>query len=236
MINGLIGKKLGMTQLFDQDGNIIPVTVVEAGPCFVLKLIDSPVKIALGFNPLKESRLAKPRLGLFKKIGVVPLKTIREFRSTDNKDYKVGQEIKADLFKAGDFVTVTGTSIGKGFQGGMKRWNWVGGPASHGSMHHRRVGSIGASSDPSRVLRGTHMPGHMGMEQVTVENLRVMQVDLDHNLLMLRGAVPGPKNSLVSINRSRKKAFKSLEEKKAVVAVKRNPMKQSKAKATGKGK
>ena len=236
MINGLIGKKLGMTQLFDQDGNIIPVTVVEAGPCFVLKLIDSPTKIALGFNPAKESRLSKPRLGLFKKIGVPPLRTIREFRSTDNKDYKVGQEIKADLFKAGDFVTVTGTSIGKGFQGGMKRWNWVGGPASHGSMHHRRVGSIGASSDPSRVLRGTHMPGHMGMEQVTVENLRVMQVDLDNNLLMLRGAVPGPKNSLVSINRSRKKAFKSLDEKKAVVAIKRNPMKQSKAKAAGKGK
>jgi len=236
MISGLIGKKLGMTQIFDADGNIIPVTVVEAGPCFVLKLIDSPLKIALGFNPIKESRLTKPRLGLFKKIGVAPLKTIREFRSTDNKDYKVGQEIKADIFKAGDFVTVTGTSIGKGFQGGMKRWNWSGGPAAHGSMHHRRVGSIGASSDPSRVLRGTHMPGHMGMDQVTVENLRVMQIDQDQNLLMLQGAVPGHKNSLITINRSRKKAFKSLEEKKAVVAIKRNPMKQSKAKAAGKGK
>ena len=225
-----------MTQIFDQDGNIIPVTVVEAGPCFVLKLIDSPLKIALGFNPVKESRLTKPRLGLFKKIGVAPLRTIREFRSTDNKDYKVGQEIKADIFKPGDFVSVTGTSIGKGFQGGMKRWNWSGGPAGHGSMHHRRVGSIGASSDPSRVLKGTHMPGHMGMDQVTVENLRVMQIDQDHNLLMLRGAVPGHKNSLITINRSRKKAFKSLEEKKAVVAIKRNPMKQSKAKVAGKGK
>ncbi len=236
MISGLIGKKLGMTQIFDQDGNIIPVTVVEAGPCFVLKLIDSPLKIALGFNPVKESRLTKPRLGLFKKIGVAPLRTIREFRSTDNKDYKVGQEIKADIFKPGDFVSVTGTSIGKGFQGGMKRWNWSGGPAGHGSMHHRRVGSIGASSDPSRVLKGTHMPGHMGMDQVTVENLRVMQIDQDHNLLMLRGAVPGHKNSLITINRSRKKVFKSLEEKKEVVAIKRNPMKQSKAKVAGKGK
>jgi len=225
-----------MTQIFDQDGNIIPVTVVEAGPCFVLKLIDSPLKIALGFNPVKESRLTKPRLGLFKKIGVAPLRTIREFRSTDNKDYKVGQEIKADIFKPGDFVSVTGTSIGKGFQGGMKRWNWSGGPAGHGSMHHRRVGSIGASSDPSRVLKGTHMPGHMGMDQVTVENLRVMQIDQDHNLLMLRGAVPGHKNSLITINRSRKKVFKSLEEKKEVVAIKRNPMKQSKAKVAGKGK
>lgn len=236
MISGLIGKKLGMTQIFDQDGNIIPVTVIEAGPCFVLKLIDFPLKIALGFQPVKDSRLTKPRLGLFKKIGVSPLRIIREFRSTDNKDYKVGQEIKADIFKAGDFVNVTGTSIGKGFQGGMKRWNWSGGPAAHGSMHHRRVGSIGASSDPSRVLRGTHMPGHMGMDQVTVENLRVMQVDGDHNLLMLRGALPGPKNSFITIRRSRKKAFKSLEEKKAVMAVKRNPMKQSKAKVTGKGK
>src|SRR3989338_1346260 len=186
MISGLIGKKLGMTQIFDAEGNIIPVTVVEAGHCFVLKLIDSPLKIALGFNPVKESRLTQPRLGLFKKIGVVPLKTIREFRSTDNKDYKIGQEIKVDIFKAGDFVTVTGVSIGKGFQGGMKRWNWSGGPAGHGSMHHRRVGSIGASSDPSRVLRGTHMPGHMGLDQVTVQNLRVMEVDVAQNLLMLR--------------------------------------------------
>ena len=236
MISGLIGKKLGMTQIFDADGNIIPVTVVEAGPCFVLKLIDSPLKIALGFNPVKESRLTQPRLGLFKKIGVVPLKTIREFRSTDNKDYKIGQEIKVDIFKAGDFVTVTGTSIGKGFQGGMKRWNWSGGPAGHGSMHHRRVGSIGASSDPSRVLKGTHMPGHMGTEQVTVENLRVMEIDHDQNLLMLKGAVPGHKNSLITINRSKKKAFKSLDEKREVVAIKRNPMKQSKAAAGKKGK
>ena len=236
MISGLIGKKLGMTQIFDADGNIIPVTVVEAGPCFVLKLIDSPLKIALGFNPVKESRLTQPRLGLFKKIGVVPLKTIREFRSTDNKDYKIGQEIKVDIFKAGDFVTVTGTSIGKGFQGGMKRWNWSGGPAGHGSMHHRRVGSIGASSDPSRVLKGTHMPGHMGTEQVTVENLRVIEIDQDQNLLMLKGAVPGHKNSLITINRSKKKTYKSLDEKREVVAIKRNPMKQSKAAAGKKGK
>ena len=236
MISGLIGKKLGMTQIFDGEGNVIPVTVIEAGPCFVLKLIDSPLKIALGFNPTKESRLRKPQAAFYKKIGVSPLRMIREFRSTDNKPYKVGQEIRVDLFRAGDFVDVTGVSIGKGFQGGMKRWNWSGGPAGHGSMHHRRVGSIGASSDPSRVLRGTHMPGHMGMDQVTVQNLRVIQIDQDNNLLLVRGAVPGHKNAFVTINRSRKKAFKSLDEKKATVAVKRNPMKQSKAKATGKGK
>ncbi len=236
MISGLIGKKLGMTQIFDGEGNIIPVTVIEAGPCFVVKLLDSSLKVALGFNPVKESRLKRPQSAFFKKLGISPLRMIREFRSTDNKPYQIGQEIRVDLFKAGDFVDVTGISIGKGFQGGMKRWNWSGGPASHGSMHHRRVGSIGASSDPSRVLRGTHMPGHMGMDRVTVQNLRVIQVDGDNNLLLVRGAVPGHKKAFVVINRSRKRAFKSLDEKKAVVAVKRNPMKQSKAKATGKGK
>jgi large subunit ribosomal protein L3 len=134
-----------------------------------------------------------------------------------------------DLFKAGDFVDVTGTSIGKGFQGGMVRWNWNGGPAAHGSMHHRRVGSIGSSSDPSRVYKGQHMPGHMGMDTVTVQSLRVMRVDADLNLILLKGAVPGHKNGFVVINRSKKKAFRSLEEKKEAAAVKRNPMKQSKA-------
>ena len=238
MISGLLGKKLGMTQIFDRDGNMIPITVIEAGPCVIVKLIDTPFrKVALGFEPVvKESRVKKPQLGFFKKIGVPAHRAIREFRSTDNKDYKIGGEIKVDLFKAGDFVDVTGVSIGKGFQGGMKRWNWSGGPGSHGSMHHRRVGSIGASSDPSRVYKGTHMPGHMGNQRVTVGGLRIMQVDLEGNLLLVKGAVPGHDNSLLTINRSRKKAFKSLEEHKAAAAVKRNPMKQSKAKATGKGK
>ena len=236
MISGLLGKKIGMTQIFDRDGNITPVTVVETGPCFVLKLIDSPSKIALGFQPAKESRLNKPKLGIFKKNGVSPLRVIREFRSTDNKEYKIGQEIKADLFKAGEYVDVTGTSIGKGFQGGMKRWNWSGGPASHGSMHYRRVGSIGASSDPSRVLKGTHMPGHMGARRVTTQSLRVMQVDPENNLILVKGAVPGHKNSILLINKSKKKVFKSLDEQKAAAPVKRNPMKQSKSKAAGKGK
>ena len=236
MVSGLIGKKIGMTQIFDKDGNIIPVTVIEAGPCIVVRLLDAPVKVALGFDPVKESRLKKPQLGFFKKINVSPVRVIKEFRSTDNKDYKVGQELKADLFKPGDFVDVTGVSIGKGFQGGMKRWHWSGGPGSHGSMHHRRIGSIGASSDPSRVLKGTHMPGHMGARTAMVQGLRVMQVDLENNLLVVKGAVPGHDHALVTIYRSRKKAFKSLEEKKAAAAVKRNPMKQSKAKAAGKAK
>ncbi len=232
MIRGLVGKKVGMTQIFDNEGNIVPVTVVEAGPCTILGLKEKPAsggKVILGYVPVKETRLKRPESGFFKKIGVAPLKHINEFFSSDNKDYKVGQELKADLFKAGDFVDVTGTSIGKGFQGGMVRWNWSGGPAAHGSMHHRRVGSIGASSDPSRVYKGTHMPGHMGADTVTVQNLRVMKVDAGNNLILVKGAVPGHTNAIILINRSRKKVFRSLEEKKETVAVKRNPMKQSKA-------
>ncbi len=229
MIRGIMGKKIGMTQVFDNEGNITPVTVVEAGPCTVLGLKDRPLKVVLGYEPAKETRLQKPVLGFFKKIGQTPLKHIKEFESGDNKDYKVGDQLKADLFKAGDFVDVTGTSIGKGFQGGMVRWNWSGGPAAHGSMHHRRVGSIGSSSDPSRVYKGQHMPGHMGMDTVTVQSLRVIRVDTDQNLILVKGAVPGHKNCVVIINRSKKRAFRSLEEKKVTVAVKRNPMKQSKA-------
>jgi large subunit ribosomal protein L3 len=233
VIRGLIGKKVGMTQIFDNEGNIIPVTVVEAGPCTVLGLKENPNKILLGYQPIKENRLNKPVSGFFKKIGVTPLKRIREFLSTDNKDYKVGQEIKADFFKAGDFVDVTGTSIGKGFQGGMVRWNWRGGPAAHGSMHHRRIGSNSPSSDPSRTYKGKHMPGHMGMDQVTVQGLRIMRVEAEQNLILVKGAVPGSKNGLLLINISKKKAHRSLDEKKEIVAIKRNPMKQSKA-AVGK--
>lgn len=229
MIRGLMGKKVGMTQIFDTEGNIIPVTVVEAGPCTILGLKDKPSKVVLGFMPVKESRLNKPVLGYFKKNNVNPLKHVKEFKSTDNKDYKIGQELKADFFQAGDFVDVTGTSIGKGFQGGMVRWGWAGGPAAHGSMHHRRIGSNSSSSDPSRTYKGKHMPGHMGMDTVTVQSLRVMRVDADNNLILVKGCVPGSKNGLLYINKSFKKAYRSLEEKREVVAVKRNPMKQSKA-------
>ncbi|MDE2222272.1 MAG: 50S ribosomal protein L3 [Candidatus Omnitrophica bacterium] len=230
-MRGIMGKKIGMTQIFDNEGNITPVTVVEAGPCTILGLKDHPKKVILGYGQVKETRLQKPVLGFFKKIGQAPLRHVKEFESADNKDYKVGDQLKADLFKAGDFVDVTGTSIGKGFQGGMVRWNWNGGPAAHGSMHHRRVGSIGSSSDPSRVYKGQRMPGHMGMDTVTVQSLRVMRVDADQNLILVKGAVPGHKNGVVVINKSKKKAFRSLEEKRETAAVKRNPMKQSKAAA-----
>ncbi|MDP8212931.1 MAG: 50S ribosomal protein L3 [Candidatus Zapsychrus exili] len=231
MLRGLIGKKLGMTQIFDPEGNVVPVTVVEVGPCTVLELKEEPMKIKLGFGAVKESRLTKPELGFFKKISVTPTKVVREFSSTDNKDYQVGQEIKADFFKPGDFVDFTGTSIGKGFQGGMKRWHWSGGPGGHGSMHHRRVGSIGASADPSRTLKGTNMPGQMGAKRITTQGLRVMEVDADNNIILVKGAIPGHHNAVVSVNRSFKKAYRSLEEKKAVIKHKINPMKQSKAKA-----
>jgi large subunit ribosomal protein L3 len=234
MISGLLGKKIGMTQIFDKDGNIFAVTAIEAGPCFILGLSETPPKVKLGFDPVKETRLNKPLQGFFKKTGVKALRFIKEFRSTDNKDYKIGQVIKASLFKAGDFVDVTGISIGKGFQGGMKRWNWSGGPEGHGSMHHRRIGSNSSSSDPSRTFKGHHMPGHMGMKILTVQNLRIMAVDPENNTLLIKGAVPGHRNGYVSISLSRKKKYQSLEEKKAVIKAKRNPMKQSKAKAKGK--
>jgi len=235
MIRGLLGKKLGMTQIFDKDGSVVPVSVIEAGPCTVLELKESPYKIKLGFGLAKESRINKAQLGFFKKIGVAPARIVKEFFSTDNKDYKVGQEVKVDCFKPGDFVDVSGTSIGKGFQGGMKRWHWSGGPAGHGSMHHRRVGSIGASADPSRTLRGTNMPGQMGNKKATVQGLQVMDVDTENNTILIKGAVPGHQNSILAINRSQKKEFKSLDEKKAFVMHKVNPMKQSKAKTKAKG-
>ncbi len=235
MVRGLLGKKIGMTRIFDQEGNIIPVTVVEAGPCPVLGLKETPKKkVMLGFLPAVESRINKPKSGFFKKIGVAPVKVIREFESQDNSSYKIGQDLKVDMFKAGDFVDVSSVSKGKGFQGGMKRWHWAGGPAAHGSMHHRRVGSIGSSAWPSRTIKGKHMPGHMGDQRVTTQGLRVMEVDLENNLLSLKGSVPGGKNCIVEINRSLKKEYQSLADKPARAAVKRNPMKQSKSKAKGK--
>jgi large subunit ribosomal protein L3 len=234
MINGMIGRKIGMTQIFDKVGNVISVTVVQAGPCKILELKESPKKVKIGFEKEKASRLNKPMTGYFKKLGIEPLRNIKELSSVDNSAYTVGQDITVDLFKPGDYVDVSGRSIGKGFQGGMKRHNWSGGPGGHGSMHHRRVGSIGASADPSRVLKGTNMPGHMGHANCTVQGLRVMDVDLEQNLLLLKGGVPGCDNTLITIKRSFKKQFKSLDEEKVVVVKKINPMKQSKAAAGSK--
>jgi large subunit ribosomal protein L3 len=232
MIRGLLGKKLGMTQIFDKEGNVIPVTLVEAGPCTVLELKENPLKVKVGFGSIREKVMGKPRIGYFKKLSLEPKRFVREFASSDNKDYKVGQEIKAELFKAGDYVDVAGVSIGKGFQGGMKRHGWSGGGAGHGSMHHRRVGSVSTSADPSRIMKGKTMPGHMGDAKVTVQSLRVMLVDPQKNVIAVKGAVPGGKNSILEIILSRKRKYQSLDEKKAVVQHKVNPMKQAK-KAAG---
>ncbi len=202
-MTGILGKKLGMTQIFSEDGKLVGVTAIEAGPCPVLAIRGKNIQI--GFDPLKENRVKKPILGYFKKLNISPLRWIREVLKESNKEYKIGEELKADLFKPGDFVDVTGISIGKGFQGGMKRWHWKGGPASHGSTSHRRVGSIGSSTTPGRVWKGHHLPGHMGAAQVTLQNLEIVKVDTQKNLLLVKGAVPGHKNSYLIIKKAKKK-------------------------------
>jgi len=191
-------------QIFTEDGSLVLATAIEAGPCPVLAIREKSLQ--LGFGAIKnESRLKKPIVGIFKKLNIAPRKLIREVVRDMSKEYKVGEEIKVDLFKAGDFVDVTGTSIGKGFQGGMKRWNWKAGPGSHGSTSHRRVGSIGSTTSPGRVFKGHHLPGHMGAARVTLQNLKVVKVDTENNLLMVKGAVPGCKNGFLIIRKAKKK-------------------------------
>ena len=209
---GLIGKKIGMTQVFASDSRQVGVTAIEAGPCPILMIKDK--NIQLGFGLAKEKNLKKPQLGLFKKINISPRKVIKDLSKEANVEYKVGDELKVDLFAEGDFVDVSGISIGKGFQGGMKRWHWQGGPRTHGSTSHRRVGSIGSSTTPGRVFRGHHMPGHMGAEKVTVQNLKVIKVDLENNVLLVEGAVPGHKNGYIIITKAIKKKAKKQVVKK----------------------
>jgi len=199
----ILGKKIGMTQVFTDDGKRVSITAIEAGPCTVLAVKEKLVQ--MGFEKTSEKRLKKPQAGLFKKLQIPALKLIREFKKDNTEEFTVGQELKADLFKPGEYVDVTGTSIGKGFQGGMKRWNWHGGPMTHGSMSHRRVGSIGSTTSPGRVFKGHHMPGHMGAIQVTVQNLKVIKVDAENNLLLVKGAVPGHKNNYLIIKKAKKK-------------------------------
>jgi len=199
---GILGKKVGMTQVYDDKGDLLSVTVIEAGPCPVLSVNSKNVQ--LGFDLAREKSVKKPVLGQYKKAKVAPRKFMREI-TKDNLEYTIGQEIKVDMFKVGDFVDVRGTSIGKGFQGGMKRWHWAGGPETHGHTSHRRVGSIGSTTTPGRVLRGHHMPGHMGAKGATVHNLKVVKVDLENDLLVVEGAVPGHKNNYLIIRKAKKK-------------------------------
>jgi large subunit ribosomal protein L3 len=199
----LLGKKIGMTQIFTPEGSLLAVTAIELGPCTILAVGDKAVQ--LGFGEVKEKSLKKPQADFFKKLKISPRKYIREVPKDAGVEYQIGQDLKTDLFKNGDFVDVTGTSKGKGFQGGMKRWHWAGGPSTHGHTTHRKVGSIGSTTTPGRVFRGHHMPGHMGHARVTVSSLKVVRVDLDNNLLLVEGAVPGHKNSFLIIRKAKKK-------------------------------
>ncbi|MGH7410093.1 MAG: 50S ribosomal protein L3 [Candidatus Methylomirabilis sp.] len=203
---GLIGKKVGMTQLFDERGKVVPVTVIEAGPCPVVQrktaASDGYEAIQIGFRAeLKAKKVTKPLKGHFDKAKVAPLKHLREFRlgSPVASEYAVGQVLTVSLFAVGEKVGVTGVSKGKGFQGGVKRWGYLGGPQTHGSMFHRAPGSIGASSFPSRVFKGHHMPGRMGGDRTTIKALKVVKVIPELNLVLVRGAVPGPAGGLLTI-------------------------------------
>lgn len=202
MSKGILGRKLGMTQVFTEKGEAVPVTVIEAGPCIVLQKKtqeqDGYSAIQVGYGEIREKLVNKPLKGHFQKAHVKPLRFIREFRLDSPDDYQVGQEIKANIFNSGEKVDVTGTSKGKGFAGGIKRHGFHRGPMKHGSKYHRRPGSQ-AAKGPARVFKGRKLPGHMGAERVTVQNLEVVRVDSDRNLLLIRGAVPGPRRSLVVV-------------------------------------
>lgn len=200
----IVGKKIGMTQIFNENGLAIPVTVVEAGPCPVVQKKtlenDGYKAIKIGFQEIKEKKLNKPERGLFSKIKIEPRKYLKEFRIDDLDKYEVGQEIKvSDMFNAGDKIDVSGISKGKGFQGTIKRYHQSGGPETHGSMYHRRVGSMGSNTSPARVFKGKRLPGHMGVDKITIQNLVVAKVDAERNLLLVKGAVPGPKGGLLII-------------------------------------
>ena len=205
MQKGIIGKKIGMTQIFDENGKVVPVTVVEAGPCVVSqkKTVenDGYAAVQIGFGDLKAHKVKKPMAGHFAKANVAPKRTLREFRFDDIDAYNVGDLVKADVFAAGDKVDVTGTSKGKGYAGVIKRWNFQRLKESHGSGPvARHGGSIGSCSDPSRVYPGKKMAGHLGRERVTVQNLQVVKVDAENNLIAIKGAIPGPNGGTVVIH------------------------------------
>ena len=203
MKKAIIGRKVGMTQIFDEKGNVIPVTVIEAGPCSVVQVktveTDGYDAVQLGFGSVKENKLNKPEKGHFTKVKVTPVKHLREFRLSDVSNVKVGDEIKADVFTAGETVDIQGTTKGKGFQGVIKRHGQSRGPMGHGSMYHRRPGSMGSTSTPGRVFKGKKLPGHMGVQTVTIQNLDVVRVDMDKNVLLVKGSVPGPKGAILKI-------------------------------------
>ncbi|MBM7865891.1 50S ribosomal protein L3 [Heliobacterium gestii] len=202
---GLLGRKIGMTQVFADNGVAVPVTVVQAGPCVVVQKKtmekDGYEAVQIGFGDVREKLLNKPKKGHLKNAGVRLVRVLREIKVDSMDEYKVGQELKADVFTAGEYVDVVGTSKGKGFAGGIKRHNFKRGPMKHGSKYHRRPGSAGAKG-PARIFKGRKMPGRLGNERVTVQKLQVFRVDAERNLLLIKGAVPGPKRGLLLIKNS----------------------------------
>ena len=228
MQKAIIGKKVGMTQIFDESGKVIPVTVIEAGPCVVTQKKtleqDGYVSVQLGFENVKESKLTKPEAGHLKKAGVEAKKHLKEFKLDAAADMNVGDVIKADTFAAGDKVDVVGTSKGHGYQGVVKRWNAGRTPMTHGGGPvHRHAGSMGSSSDPSRLFKGKIGAGQMGVEQVTIQNLDVVKVDSELNMLVIRGAIPGPKGGLVFV----KSTVKNNKIKRGDAGISKNPQKAS---------
>ena len=206
MKKAILTTKVGMTQVFSEDGVLTPVTVLQAGPCVVTQVKtvenDGYSAVQVGFGDIREKLVNKPKKGHFAKAGVTAKRFLKEFRLEDAESYTLGQEIKADVFAAGDKVDATAKSKGKGFQGAIKRHGQSRGPMAHGSKYHRHAGSNGSATTPGRVFKGKHMPGHMGAERVTVQNLEVVSVDAEKNLILVKGAVPGPKKSLVMLKES----------------------------------
>ena len=206
MKKAILATKVGMTQIFNEDGMLIPVTVLQAGPCVVTQVKtdenDGYTAVQVGFGDIREKLVNKPETGHFAKAGVAVKRFVKELRFENAAEYEVGQEIKADIFAAGDHIDATAVSKGKGFQGAIKRHGQSRGPMAHGSKYHRHAGSNGSATTPGRVFKGKHMPGHMGAVRVTVQNLEVVSVDAEKNLILVKGAVPGPKKSLVMLKES----------------------------------
>lgn len=208
-MTGILGKKIGMTNIFDEEGRFIPVTLVEAGPCFVLgtktKENAGYNAVILGYGGRKPKKTNRAQRAWFDKLKISPKRCVREFRTDGAPAFKVGDKIGVGLFKSGDYVDISGRTIGKGFQGGMKRWGWHGGEKGHGSMFHRAPGSIGASSFPSRVHKGKTMPGHMGSVMRCAQSLKVVSVDEDKNTLAIKGSIPGHRGSFVIVMYAKKR-------------------------------
>lgn len=204
-MKAIIGRKRGMTQIYAEGGRVLPVTVIEAGPCPVVQVKtverDGYNALQIGFDEMKPTRVNKPMTGHFQRAGITPRRRLQEVRMEDVSEFTPGSELRADVFAVGDIVDVQGVSKGKGFQGGMKRYGFSGGKGSHGAKNHRELGSIGQCATPAKVWKGHRMAGHTGARTITVRNLEVVQVDAERNLLVLRGAVPGPCNEFVTIKK-----------------------------------